>query len=783
MKYIATILLAAALAWAPAVAHGQVEVNDKTVTDSIKRAVDYLYGTANDEGHWDATGGPPDLAVPRGQKYPPGKANNWTGETALVLYALASAGQQNDPRFRKGLEWLVKQKPVGLYPVSLRLQLVSKLTNVKDHRRVMNRDARWLLSGARGMRNGGVKWDYMPPPHGDPNRPSDSSTANYVVLALWAAGDARYEVPANLWRRLEKVYTLGQNDDGGWAYHPKGSPKPDHPYKRQSTGSMTAAGIASLYLVLDRTYVRTGRPGAFRKSKAYASIGKGLEWMARNFSNTTNPFFPIKQHYETYYFYNCERVGAASGRKYFGTRDWFDEIAGTLLNTQGKNGSVVITLKRYNGGPIIDTAFALLFLARGSAPVICNKLEHPDDWNNHLRDMVGLTGWLERQSERPTNWQAVNLKVPAEDLTDSRILYIAGARKLVLTAEEKTKLKRYVDLGGTLVFHPDRRNSGFQQDYEKLLAELWPELELTQVDLKTHPLGKIYVPLEARLKVQQLATPTRVLAFVLHDQPARSWERRLYRSGESHFNLGAALHYFVNDRADLKKMPTKLTYFAEDFRGTLPNCTRNVTLARISHGKVISQWDPEPVGMERFARRLALREQVDCRVQSVHAEKLAELKPKVAHLTGTAALDLGQREWDAIDAWLKAGGTLIVDQAGGPRAGRKEPFDESFRKLIEDRYGDDALHPIKVHPALGGLGKVAHRNVQGVRRRMLAPRLESVRIGGRQAIIYSRYDLSCGLLGNPNPLVSGLDGEAAYDILSRLVLSAAGIERSKPKSQ
>ena len=98
---------------------------------------------------------------------------------------------------------------------------------------------------------------------------------------------------------------------------------------------------------------------------------------------------------------------------------------------------------------------------------------------------------------------------------------------------------------------------------------------------------------------------------------------------------------------------------------------------------------------------------------------------------------------------------------------------------MDRRWGDDALRPLAPgHPWLEGLGKVGYRNVMGLRRNRLRPRLEAVTLTGRPAIIYSRYDLTCGLLGNPNPLIAGLDGDAAHEVLSRLLLAAAGV---KPK--
>ncbi len=44
------------------------------------------------------------------------------------------------------------------------------------------------------------------------------------------------------------------------------------------------------------------------------------------------------------------------------------------------------------------------------------------------------------------------------------------------------------------------------------------------------------------------------------------------------------------------------------------------------------------------------------------------------------------------------------------------------------------------------------------------------------AIVYSRYDLTCGLLGAPNPRASGLTGDSAYVVFSRLLLHASGAQ-------
>ena len=764
---VAAVAVALCLFVRPAVAQpAGPEVNEANVNKAIQRAVEYIYSAANKDGIWDDLPKPEPLAKP-GEFH--SASQNWGGKTALALLALSTAGQQNDPRFKKALDWLMGQHLVGTYTLGLRLQLIAHLVEAEKYRPVLTNDARLLEQGARKVGQG-IMWQYVPKPLGNDGEPGDFSNVNYAVLGLWAAGDERYEVDVRYWVGLEKSYVVTQDKEGGFSYRtPPPAVNPEGHYA--ATGSMTTAGIASLYLILDRAYIPRVPMGAYRKTPAYASIEKGLEWMGKNFSAGTNPRHA--DWFNTYYFYNCERVGAAAGLKYFGTHDWFRGIAATLLRWQDAQGAINGQTPDQYGGKLVDTSYGLLFLAKGSAPVVFNKLQHAGDWDNHLRELAGLTDWLARQSERPANWQVVNLKVPPEDLTDCRLLYVAGIKALEFTAEEKAKLKRYVELGGMLVFHPDTGSRAFTDSADKLLGDLWPGLELTSVDMAADGLGKVYMPITDRsIRLRKLAAPTRVLAVVVEGDMATAWEKRMFATGKQKFDLGANLHYYVNDRALLKEAPSKLTYFAEVFRRPMAATDKTIALARINYGNNPHRWDPEPLAFERLAREMAARHKVKLEVKTMAPEGLAGAGVKIAHLTGVDATALSEEQWKAVVAWLAAGGTLIADQAGGPKEKPDNSFDQGFRNLVTGQYGKDAFRSMAAGGVmLAGMDKVGHRNVMGVRRRTMPPRLEVVMIGQRPAIIYSQLDMTCGLLGNPNPLVSGLADEGAVEVFSRLLMN------------
>lgn len=756
------------------------EITEARVSAAIDKIVKYLFSAVGKDGHWDT--------VPIDKLQGEAMQTNYGGKTALALAALASAGQQSDPRFQKALDWLVKQNLRGNYAIGLRLQTLSSLGNSKPYREVILRDAAALLRAARRDVTGGVTWQYLPPPDqhkyaGTPSMPGDYSNVNYAVLGLWAAEDEGAEVPTQLWQGIERTWTAGQHAHGGWSYFPgKALASATPEYWSNPTGSMTTAGIASLYLVLDRYHAPKGQPGSFRNTPAYLSIQKGLDWLDKNWSATTNKGRP---EWATYYFYNVERVGTAAGLKYIGTRNWFQEIGKTILSWQQGDGSIKGAMNANYGGVLCDSAYSLLFLAKGSAPVLVNKLQHAADWDNRVRELAGLCDWTARQWERPANWQVVNLKVAPEELSDSRLLLISGSKPLEFKDEDIAKLKRYVDLGGLLIFHPDMNSPRFTASVEKLLASMWPDLKLVDVDLKTDPLVNSGQALgTTRYTMKKLATPVRPLAVLIGGDAARAWEHRDYVSGKAAFQIMASLHNFITDRAAVRSLPTKLVYFAQDLRVKTPAPAKKITVATVQYGQNDMQWKPEPLAMEYLAAHLASRDKVALETKVVALNDLGSSGVKVALMTGCQPFELEQGQLDALKSWLQGGGTLIVDQAGGPSQA-EETFDKSFRAAAEAMFGKRCLQTLSSQQAwIEKLGSITYRNVAGQVRQKMLPSLQTVTIDDRPAIVYSRYDLTASQMGVLTPQNAGPDADSAHKLLSSLILGATTVTTpaSGPKS-
>jgi hypothetical protein len=146
---------------------------------------------------------------------------------------------------------------------------------------------------------------------------------------------------------------------------------------------------------------------------------------------------------------------------------------------------------------------------------------------------------------------------------------------------------------------------------------------------------------------------------------------------------------------------------------------------------------------------------------------------KIANLTGTETTELTVAQKAELKAFIDSGGTLIVDAAGGQAA-----FASSI-ELQLPQLGGGALKPLPIDHELyragGDIKSVGYRSF--ARMRLPAgckdPNLQAIDRDGRVAVIYSREDLTAGLVGQS---VDGVDGysPASATALMRSVLLFVG---------
>lgn len=200
-----------------------------------------------------------------------------------------------------------------------------------------------------------------------------------------------------------------------------------------------------------------------------------------------------------------------------------------------------------------------------------------------------------------------------------------------------------------------------------------------------------------------------------------------------------------------------------------------VKIARLKYN---GNWDPEPAGWRRLAAVIHNKDRATLAVETVELGKSDLNGFKVAHLTGTQGFKLDLIQRNALKQFITGGGTLVIDAAGG-----SGEFAQSAEAMIEQLFPEEArqlAEPAPVAHAIyaKGVSKPEDIGYRMFARRQLVGdmkggRLRLIELEGRPAIVYSREDLSAGLVGQPVDGVLGYDPASATAIMRSIVLSAS----------
>lgn len=728
------------------------------VESAIKRGVEWLFARQKDNGTWEEVMQPdgPDWDV---------KGRQWGGLTAIATYALLASGQspQNEKLLRP-IAFLKQAEIVGTYALAMRCQVWSLLPQSPENRALFARDARLLASGAKTEGASRGLFNYWAD---GPGGRYDHSCANFGVLGLWACAEANIEFPLGMWVAFDEAWRRHQYEDGSWSYIFAGGER-----ESRSTLSMTSAGVATLFITQD--YTRPNMGLNCEGTPVDMNLLMGMRWMAANFSR-------FREHYTHYTLYNIERVGVASGHKYIGDINWYDVGADYLVRTQRDDGG---------WGDIPSTCFSILFLVRGRAPVVFGKLEYyppqrpgarpaPSTWNNRPRDIANITRWIGRQIERDLNWQIVNLKAPVEELHDAPVLFIGGSEPLVLSAEDQAKLKLYIEQGGLVLGHADCGRKVFADSFRKLASAMFPDYEMRELPAQ-HPIYTGQQFSRSRWKsppsVLGLSNGARELMLLIPAaDPGRGWQVRSFEGQE---------------RGPLAELAANIVQYAVDkknlrFKGERPTLARDAKIKpfrtiRIARLQYAGIWDPEPEGWRRLPIIMHNNYAVTLQVQTIRLGTGALSNQfAAAHITGTGALRLDQRQREELKAFIDGGGTLIIDACGG-----QGDFAISAAALINDMYpGRPIATPTVAHPMYSvvapGITSVAYRQfTTRLVGRSTAPRIRALDVGGRTGVFLSPEDLSVGLVGQPIDGIVGYEPQSAALLMSHMILYAAGVRLS-----
>jgi hypothetical protein len=318
--------------------------------DAIDAAIDRGVAWLLEEQRGDGTWGTRSQAV---------------GHTALAAFTLLHAGVSDESpgrtgkAFRRAIAWIDRHGPgltragdrdAGVYETSL-LALIECTRG-----RAMETRLPRLVGILERAQAANGQWDYKLPRTARRSKAGDNSNSQFAVLALGAAVGEGAHVKTDVLAKAHAWWASAAQRDGGFGYSSGGS------RASTSTGSMTAAGLASL-AILDAA-LRRVLPCETR-TRALTCLAEGFE-VDKNFGPAQGGAGQRQRNagrgWEHYFLWSVERAMVLAGHERLGAIDWYDAGATHLLATQKKDGS-------WRGEhPLYATCFALLFLTRAADP-------------------------------------------------------------------------------------------------------------------------------------------------------------------------------------------------------------------------------------------------------------------------------------------------------------------------------------------------------------------------------------------------------------------------------
>lgn len=715
-------------------------VSAEQLDSAIKRMQAYLLSLQ------DPTTGGFDQGHPAGSK-------QYGGESALVTYALLRSGLSvQESRIQAAVEHLKTIQMSGTYAVSLRTHCWAALSD--EYGPLMAQDARWL---ARAQVDGLFDYGFRTGPR------YDHSVTQYGLLGLWESTKRRGPNVGRVWQQAAQHFIKEQNPDGGWGYTQGNASSP----------SMTAAGLTALLIAQENLYRTHPKPPA----NIAQAIDRGAAWLD-HYSSANG----VSVGDGMYYLVSLERVALANGTRILGGRDWYQAAAQSILDNEGRSGSV--------GNSTVDTAFALMFLSRGSMPVWINKLRlREQSWNNRPNDLNLFTRRLSDQVETQLGWQVIDADADTSLWLNAPVAYIASDEPIRFAATELANLKMYLDSGGLLVASPDRDPRAFGDSIREAASQIYPGYAFKQME-PGHPLmGLVYevdVPESDRPWV--LSNGVRDLIVLAPTDWGMSLQSGRDVPGVGAEAIMANLHALVTDRGS--------DGVSLDAAWVEPKERPAAGLLRVLRINEPGEEPIEPLAWRAMVNRLFNRTGIGLVVQDTVIDQIDDAETPLVYFGGSDVRRLTAQELRMLTNYVQRGGTVLIETIGG-----RGDYTIEMLRQFEAVFGGQAVPLSSDHPIVTGKGfgatlgeiqgedlrRVTFRRYSNLTRGLVdTPRLLSINIDGRAAVIASNEDFSLGVMGCRHWGIDGYDTDTARRLLTNILLYVTGdtvLEPSGPATE
>ena len=728
--------------------HGAVTRED--VERAIRDGLRYLKQEQKADGSWEDA-----------------SAQAKTGTTSLVTLALLTAGEKSDsPSIRKALSHLRRFGPQDLrstYAIALQTMVFAAAEPERDQLRIAA-NVSWLESAQikPGQRGPPGCWTYTEVPQG-----GDNSNTQYALLGLNAASEAGIPVKPEVWALARYYWEKAQRRDGGWGYH-FGDPI--------STSSMTCAGVSSLVITGSKRfqgaeYLQGALIHNCGQGTASPHLQSAVDWLAGNFAVGQN--FPMGQQWKHYFLYGMERAGRLAGIRFFGQHDWYRLGAEELVRTQDRLSGF---WRGVTEQPVVATSFALLFLAKGRAPVLVNKLRHGPrgDWNHDPDDVRNLVAVVSRDWKNLLTWQIVDPAFASvADLLQAPIVFLNGHKIPELNGLAKQNLRDYVEQGGFLLADACCSSPEFDTGFKQLVKELFPEEEY-----KLRPLSDDHPVWRAKHLLTPGAYPLwgiehgcRTVVIYSPKDLSCYWNQAERSPTNTAVILATRVGQNIVDYATGRELPADKLVVREVHDFKADSAKRNaLQIAKLQHA---GEWNVAPLAIPNLMD--ALRKPPLSFDVVINHKELSPRDPSLIYypliyLHGRAAFSFTKEDLDALRRHLEpGGGTLFGDAACGSPA-----FDAAFRRFVTELLPNNPLVPIprdeELYSTKVGFDLADSQYTKAAGGGKDFPQLEGVKINGHWAIIYSKYDIGCALERHSGLDCKGYTYESALKIAANIVI-------------
>jgi len=774
-----TCLLVALSLLAVSLPEASAQVTAEQVTQAIERGKKFLVSKqrtdgSNRDGSW--------TSIER-EHFP-------VGVTSLALLALINSGMTvEDEPIARGLKYLRSaEEPTMTYEISL---MIMALTAAKDGQR----DKVRLISLVKKLEDSQIKvgenagsWSY-----GARAGDGDRSNAQFAILGLREAQYAGIPVERRTWELARDHWKSQQSADGGWNYSGRNNAR--------STGSMTAAGISTM-VIIDSMLRPTddlnpdGTPNCCGAPTENEALERALAWMEQRFAVGHNPG---GGHWLLYYLYGMERAGRLSGRRFFGEHDWYREGAEFLLRGQSRLGS-------WKGDgpveqdPVVGTSFALLFLSKGFAPVLINKLKYGDGedvWNRHpydvrnLTEMIsGLEGWPKLLTSQQVDLRLAVANGGVEDLLQAPVLFFNGRDAPRFSPEEVALLREYVAQGGFILAEAACDKTGFDRGFRQLIEEMYPQGDYKLKRLPPdHPVFHSEYPIDpetVELWGVDVGCRTSIMysphdlaclwdKWSIVDPPGRTPQMQAMITKAN--RVGVNIIAYATGREPPKKINDQSHLLTQ--AGAQDQIERGfLEIAKLRH---TGGWDAAPRALRNLL--LALNTYAGAtaatRPKDIPVSDPALFRYPLVYMHGRNRFQMTRPEQERLREYLANGGVLFADACcGSPQ------FDRSFHELIEQMFPGEKLQ--RIPPTHEMFTTAVGHNLSRVKRREPVannpdmplrthviegePYLEGIERDGRYLVIYSKFDISCALERQASVACTGYVHDDAVKLAVNVVL-------------